>query len=438
MPSYRDRRSQALDRFRGGAAVIPSARQLIRSNDTTFPFRQDSDFFYLTGFEEPDAMLVLAPEHAEHRTVLFLRPRDRDREIWDGERLGVERACERLGVDKAYDIAELDARLPEYLAGAATLHYRFGEDEARDRTLHAALEAARAKTRRKGRAPSVFADPGAVLHAMRLVKSDEELATMRAAAAITRDGHVAAMRATRPGLYEYEIAAEIEFRYARRGAKSAYEAIVASGERATTLHYVENRARLAEGELLLVDSGCELECYATDVTRTWPVGGRFSAEQRAVYDVVLRAQEAAIACVRPGQPRTAFHEAAVRVTTEGLIELGILTGSVDENVERESYKPYFMHGTGHWLGLDVHDVGALRDDRDEPVVLRPGMITTIEPGLYFRRDAECDDRWKGIGVRIEDDILVTADGCENLTAAIPKQPHELEELSGADARTGVA
>jgi Xaa-Pro aminopeptidase len=435
MHSFQERRARALAAFSDGTAVIPSGRTIPRNGDSSYPFRQQSDFYYLTGFNEPDALLVLAAGHPEHRSVLFLRRRDRSQEIWDGKRLGVENAVETLGVDAAFPIDELAQRLPEYLADARVLHYAIGNDPAMDRTVQTAMEEARAKTRRKGRAPRSIVEPSLVLDEMRLHKGDGEIATMRRAAEITRAGHVAGMRATRPGSYEYEIQAVIESAYRSGGAQGlAYESIVAGGDNATTLHYVSNRDVLAAGTLLLVDSGCELDCYATDVTRTWPVDGRFTPEQRAIYDVVLAAQIAGIERVRPGVPRTEFLDAAVRVITEGLIELGLLTGSLDENLERQTYRDYYMHGTGHWLGLDVHDAGAYRDESDAAVRFRPGMVTTVEPGLYVRRDLDCDDRFKGIGVRIEDDVLVTPDGNENLTAAIPKGIEELEAIAGADVR----
>jgi Xaa-Pro aminopeptidase len=439
MQPYSERRERALAAFSGGVAVIPAARTAYRSGDVTYGFRQDSSFHYLTGFDEPNALLVLAPDHGTHRSVLFLRERDRAAEIWDGMRLGVERACETLGVDAAFPIGELSERLPEYLVGATHLHYAFERDAATDRSVRDALEAARAKTRRKGTTPRTFAEPSLAIDEMRLIKSDAEIATLRRAAAMTRAGHVAGMRATRPGVFEYEIQALIESEYRREGSQSpAYESIVASGDNATVLHYISNRDRLEPGTLLLVDSGCELDCYATDVTRTWPVDGRFTSEQRALYAIVLAAQEAAIAAVRPGVRRNVFHDTAVRTITEGLIDVGLLSGSVDENVERERYHDFYMHGTGHWLGLDVHDVGAYRDGADEPVPFRPGMVTTVEPGIYVRRDLDCDERFKGIGIRIEDDILVTADGNDNLTAAIPKSIAELEAIVGADVRVPVS
>jgi Xaa-Pro aminopeptidase len=431
---YRARREKALEAFRGAAAVIPSARVQARNADTDYPFRQNSDFFYLTGFDEPDAVLVLAPEHAEHKSVLFLRKLDRTKEIWNGRRLGVELAVERLGVDAAFPIDEFADRLPEYLVGAKTLHYTLGNDETADRTIHQAIATARTRTRQRGHAPEAIADPAAVVHAMRAIKSEAEIAALRRAAEITRTGHVAAMRATRPGLYEYELQAVMEYEYRRAGARGlAYESIVAAGDNATILHYVTNRDRLEPGALLLVDSGCEFDYYASDVTRTWPVDGRFTPEQRAIYDIVLAAQQAACAQVRPGIPRNAFHDVAIRTIVAGLIDLGLLAGSVDENVETERYRDYYMHGTGHWLGLDVHDAGRYRDDDDKPIVFAPGMVTTVEPGIYVHRDLECDARFKGIGVRIEDDLLVTADGHENLTDAIPKRVEDLEAIVGSGA-----
>ncbi|MDQ2992266.1 MAG: Xaa-Pro aminopeptidase [Candidatus Eremiobacteraeota bacterium] len=439
MLPYSERRRRILDGISGDVMIVPGARQLTRSNDTEFSFRQSSDFFYLTGFDEPDALLVLAPQHAGHKSILFLRERDRIKEIWNGRRLGSAAAPGALGIDAAYPIEELADRLPEYIVGARTLHYTFGADESRDRTVQAALDAARAKARRDNHAPARFADPAIPIHEMRLFKTDDEIAIMRRAAEATRRGHVAAMRATRPGLHEYEIEATIEYEYARAGAQCpAYESIVGTGENATILHYVTNRDVLKEGDLLLVDSGAEVDCYTCDVTRTWPVNGRFSAEQRAIYEIVLAAQEASIARVHAGAPRNAFHEVSVRVIAEGLIDLGLLKGSADEAIEKETYKDFYMHGTGHWLGLDVHDVGSYLDAEDKPRLLQAGMVTTVEPGIYVQRDLDVDERFKGIGVRIEDDILVTAGGNDNLTQAIPKTIAEIEALVGSAAHAGVA
>ncbi len=438
MITYRERRSRALAAFEGGVAIIPSAREIIRSNDSEYPFRQNSDFYYLTGLDEPDAVLVLTPEHPDHRCVLFLRERDRAMEIWNGRRLGVEAACERLGVDRAWPIADLDERLPALLVGAHTLYADLDAHPTFEGPIRAALRMAKAATRRRGIAPSAIAEAGPVLHAMRLVKDAHEIAAMRRAAAITARAHEHSMRVTRPGAYEYEIAACFEYASKHAGAQHmAYQSIVAGGDNATILHYRENRDLLCDGMLLLVDAAAEVDYYAADVTRTWPVNGRFTPEQRAIYEVVQRAQEAAIAQVQPGRPQRAFHEAAVRTITEGLIDLGLLQGGIDENVERERYRDYYMHGSGHWLGLDVHDVGRTRDAHDHPVTFTAGMVTTVEPGIYVHRDLTCDERFKGIGVRIEDDLLVTEDGHENLSAAAPKRIDEIEAIVGSGATTVV-
>ncbi len=431
MQPYASRRNDALATLTGGVAIVPSARTVLRNADSSYAFRQDSDFYYLTGFNEPDAVLVLAPERDQARSILFMQRRDRDMEVWTGGRLGVERARETLLVNEAYPIDELEQRLPDLLIGATTMHYAFGAHGPVNRIVRNALETAREKTRRGGRSPYVVAEPSATLHLMRLRKTPDEIDVLRRACAITHAGHVAGMRATRAGAYEYTVQAAIESEYRRLGAESiAYESIVATGDNATVLHYVNNRDRLEAGQLLLVDSGCELNCYATDVTRTWPVNGRFTPEQRALYDIVLAAQEAAIDRVRPGVPRNEFHDTAVRTIVEGLIDVGLLKGSVNENIASEDYREYYMHGTGHWMGLDVHDAGPYREPDDTPLRLQPGMITTVEPGLYVRRDSDAPERFRGIGIRIEDDILVTPDGYENLTATIPKAPEAIEALVG--------
>ncbi len=434
MSAFADRRATVLARLDDGVMIVPAAVHALRNNDTEYDYRQSSDFYYLTGFNEPEAVLVLAPHRESERVTLFLRPRDRTLEIWNGKRVGVEAAPAELGVDAAYPIAELAQRLPDALAGAHRAFVHLGDDEMFDRTFFSALAAARTKTRRAGFAPDVFVEPSTILHEMRLIKDAGEVDAMRRAAAITRLGHIAGMRATRPGLHEYELEAIIEHAYRTNGAQDvAYSSIVAGGDNATILHYSTNRDELRAGELVLVDSGAELDLYASDVTRTWPVGGRFSAEQRAVYEIVLAAQKAAIAEVRPGAHVRSAHEAALRVLTAGLIELGLLHGTLDEALENETYKQFYMHGTGHWIGLDVHDVGAYRlADGTTHRPLEPGMVVTVEPGLYVHRDLECDERFKGIGVRIEDDILCGADGPLNLSDGIPKEIAEIEALVGAD------
>jgi Xaa-Pro aminopeptidase len=434
MSAFAERRAAVLERLRDGVMIVPAATHAVRNNDSEYAYRQNSDFYYLTGFTEPEAVLVLAP-HRDERVTLFLRPRDRDKEIWNGKRLGVEAAPEALGVDAAYPIEELAQKLPEPLAGARRAFVHLGEDPVFDRTFFAALQAARAQTRRTGFAPDTFVEPSTILHEMRLVKEDGEIALMRSAAQITRLGFEAGMRATMPGLHEYELQAIIEQAYRINGAQSpAYTSIVAGGDNATILHYNTNREALRAGELVLVDSAAEFDLYASDVTRTWPVDGRFTGAQLAVYEIVLAAQKAAIAEVRPGAHVKTAHEAALHILTAGLIDLGLLQGSIDEAIENETYKQFYMHGTGHWIGLDVHDVGPYRaSDGTTHRPLEAGMVVTVEPGLYVQRDLDVDERFKGIGVRIEDDVLCSASGPDVLSAGIPKEIDELQAIVGSEA-----
>jgi Xaa-Pro aminopeptidase len=434
MTVYEERRAAFARQLGDAIAIVPAAIHHLRNNDTEYEFRQNSDFYYLTGFLEPEAVLVVTPGR-DDRDTLFLRKRDRTMEIWNGKRLGVESAAGTLGVHAAFAIDELPEKLPDMLHGYERLAYNFGWDERFDRTVHAALGAAKAKVRRGGKAPRHYFEPGVIVHEMRLIKSEAEIETLRRAAQITRLGHLAGMRATRPGMWEYELEALIEFTYRTHGAQDmAYPSIVAGGDNATILHYNTNREQLRDGALVLVDSGAELDMYASDVTRTWPVGGRFSAEQRAIYEIVLAAQKASIADVRPGVAFRQYQDTSVRVITEGLLELGLLQGTVAENIESQKYRDYFMHNTGHWLGLDVHCVGQYRDAADDSRKLEAGMVLTVEPGIYIHHDLEVPERWKGIGVRIEDDILCAASGPVNLSDGIPKEIPELEEIVGSGVR----
>jgi Xaa-Pro aminopeptidase len=434
MSIYRNRRDAVAEKLGEAIAIVPAAIHHIRNNDAEYEYRQNSDFYYLTGFTEPEAVLIIAPGR-EQRDTLFLRRRDREMEIWTGKRLGVENAPAALEVDAAFGIDELDDKLGAMLVGWERLAYGFGRDEAFDRKVHAAVAEARHAVRRGGKAPLEFFEPGTILHEMRLRKSPEEIEVMRSAGAITRLGHIAGMRATHPRMWEYELEAVIEYAYTRNGAQStAYTSIVAGGANATILHYNTNREQLRDGTLVLVDSAAELDIYASDVTRTWPVNGRFTAEQRAIYEIVLAAQKAGIDEVRPGKTFRAYHDAAVRVLSEGLIDIGLLSGSLDEVIQNESYRDFYPHNTGHWIGLDVHDVGRYRDHADQWRTLEPGMVMTVEPGLYVQMDLNVPESFKGIGVRIEDDILCTASGPENLTPAIPKEIDEIEALVGTDAK----
>ncbi len=438
---YTHHRRRLLDRLtqERTAAVIPTARPKVRNHDCDYRFRPTSDFWYLTGFAEPGACLVLLPPQSEGQTarsILFLRPRDVEQEIWNGKRLGIEAAPEALGVDEAHDSADLWNELPELLSGYERILYRLGDEEEDDRHFIALLKTLRGKARGGVRPPVRVIDPAEYLHELRLIKDRDELSAMRKAAAITAEAHAAAMASAAPGLGEQQIEALLEYTFRRRGGSGpAYGTIVAGGANACILHYTENDQILRDGDLLLIDAGAEKEGYACDVTRTFPVGGRFSEPQRAIYELVLRAQQAAIEKVRPGTPFDAVHEAALWVIVDGLIELGLCRGSREEILEEGSYKAFFMHRTSHWLGLDVHDCGAYHQDgKARP--LEPGMVLTVEPGIYISPDnPDVEERWRGIGVRIEDDLLVTAEGSENLTAAIPK---ELDAVEAACAGATLA
>jgi Xaa-Pro aminopeptidase len=434
MNPYAARRAAFLEKLGNAVAIIPAARHATRNADTEYEYRQNSDFFYLTGFSEPEAVLVLAP-HRDEKATLFLRPRDRIAEIWNGKRAGIEGAVAEYGMDAAYPIAELGSKLSETLVGASSLYYGIGNDEEMDRSIVAAVKAARHAVRRGGKAPLSYVEPGTLVHEMRLHKGPEELDAMRRAARASLAGFTAGMRATRPGMMEFELEALMEFEYRRAGAQDvAYPSIVAGGVNATILHYNTNRGELRDGDLVLVDSGAEFDVYASDVTRTWPINGKFSPEQKAVYEIVLAAQKAGIDQVRPGRPFSAYHDAAVRVLTQGLVDIGLLSGSIDGLIEEKKYEEFYPHRTGHYIGLDVHDVGRYQNDDDSYRALAPGMVMTVEPGLYMQPDnAEIPERWRGIGVRIEDDILCTSGDPENLTAAIPKEVAELESIVGADA-----
>jgi aminopeptidase P (EC:3.4.11.9). Metallo peptidase. MEROPS family M24B len=409
-------------------AILPAAREVTRNRDVHYPFRQGSDFSYLTGFPEPDAWLVIAPRRKEGEFVLFCRPRDPEREQWDGARLGVEGAVERFGADQAYPLTELDTLMPTLIDGRQRLYYPIGTEAALDAQVMGWVRQVRAKARTGAVAPETFVTLESVLHEQRLIKSPSEIAVMRRAARISACAHSDLMRLCRPGLNEARLEAEFQHRCALAGARHlAYPSIVAGGEHACVLHYVENNAPLRDGDLVLIDAGCELDGYASDITRTFPVNGRFTPVQRTIYELVLRAQRAAIERARPGRRWNEPHEAAVKVLTRGLVELGILNGKTKDLIKDEAYKPYYMHRTGHWLGMDVHDVGAYKRDGDWRE-LQPGMVLTIELGLYLGQDETIPEPYRGIGVRIEDDVLITEQGHEILSEAAPKEPDAIETL----------
>jgi Xaa-Pro aminopeptidase len=434
---YREHRERLLARLaqERAAALVPTARARLRNADTEYPFRPDSDFWYLTGFGEPESTLLLLPPRAgaaRGESVLFLRERVPAEEQWSGRRLGVERAGEVLGVDRAFPARELWTRLAELLDGCERVVYRAGLDEERDRRLLSLLADLRGKARAGREAPAALVDPAAFLGEARLFKGAGELERMRRAAAITAEAHRAAMGAARAGMREYELDALLSYTFRRRGADGeAYGNIVAAGENACVLHYRASDAELRAGELVLVDAGCEVEHYASDVTRTFPVDGRFAGEGRALYEVVLAAQQAVIAAVRPGTTLDALHELAVERLVDGALALGLLEGDAREIVAEKRYRHLYMHRTSHWLGLDVHDCGAYSLD-GAPRALAPGMVLTVEPGLYVGpADGSVEARWRGIGVRIEDDVLVTPSGGEVLTAAAPKSIADIEAACAA-------
>jgi Xaa-Pro aminopeptidase len=467
---FRERRQQLAEVLGDGLVIIPGAPAAGRNQDGDGSFRQRSDFFFLTGFDEPDAVAVLKPAGAQERFVLFVRPRDRDLEIWHGHRAGTEGAITTYGADAAYPIAQLEQKLREYALDCPTIYYALGSG-VYDPTIIQLLTGLRAVKTRGQTVPVRLDDPSPIIHELRLRRSTTELAWQRRSCEIASEAHIEAMRYAQPGLYEYEVQAALEFVFRRHGSpRNAYPSIVASGPNACILHYTENNRRLEDGDLLLIDAGCEYGYYAADITRTFPVNGHFTTAQRLMYELVLQAQLAAIAVAQPGNRYAAMHEAARRVLTEGLVALGLLPRSVEESLAMHLEQAFYMHSTGHWLGMDVHDVGDYRVDRQSRV-LEPGMVLTVEPGLYVDpakteatfalreyRDVEIRERrdrlgmavasklereeqeqapkithpipaeFRGIGIRIEEDVLITAGGNEVLTSRAPKTIEEVERV----------
>jgi Xaa-Pro aminopeptidase len=423
---YRQRREQLMAKIGSGTAIFRSAPAAVMHNDVEYAYRQDSDFFYLTGFNEAEAVAVLAPHHEEHKFVLFVQPKDLEEETWHGYRAGVEGAKELYGADEAFPIAELAEKLPKYLEKADRIYYHFGRDRTFDQTVLNHWQRLMATYPKRGTGPTAVEDSNIILHPMRLVKSETELALMRKAANISVAAHNRAQEFAKPGRYEYEIQAEIEHTFGLKGCTPAYPSIVASGYNSCVLHYIENNRQIQENDLLLIDAGCACDYYNADITRTFPVSGKFTTEQQIIYDLVLQAQLQAISQVYPGNPYSKIHETAVRVLVEGLMDLKLLVGDIEEIIKEEKYKPFYMHRTGHWLGLDVHDVGVYQYG-ENPQVLQPGQVLTVEPGIYIspyikpvEGQPEVPEKWRGIGVRIEDDVLVTLEGHEVLTAGVPK------------------
>ena len=428
LPDYERRRRELMQLMDGGVAVFPTAPEATRNSDVLYPFRPDSDFYYLTHFPEPAAVAVLVPGRPQGEFILFCRERDPEKETWNGRRRGLEGAVQDYGADDAFPIDDIAEILPGLLEDQDRIYCNMGRYLDFDNRLFQWVNEIRTKVRTGIRAPGEFIDVGHILHELRLVKRKEEIRTMKLAARVSAAAHCRAMRACCPDKNEFEIESELEYEFRKGGAHApAYPSIVAGGANACILHYTENCDRLRDGELLLIDAGAEIDCYASDITRTFPINGRYSGEQRALYDVVLLAQEAAIDQIVPGTTWNRPHEAAVRVLTEGLVDLGLLAGPIEPLIENQKYRRFYMHRTGHWLGMDVHDVGDYKVG-GEWRVLEPGMTLTVEPGLYVTPTDDVDARWHNLGIRIEDDVLVTRKGYEILTADVPKRPEEIEAL----------
>ena len=409
-------------------AIIPGAREATRSNDTHYRFRQDSDFFYLTGFEEPEAIAVIKPSDP-NKYVLFVRPRDPEREIWDGRRAGVEGAVSEFGADAAFPVADFNSKLREMLNDAEILYYRLGVNRELDDTIIREITAMRGWNRKPIHPPQTIVDPASIIHEMRVLKTSEELEIMQTAADIAAEAHVEAMKAARPGMQEYQLEALIEQVFRKHGAAGpAYTSIVGAGPNATVLHYINNDAELRDGDLLLIDAGAEYKGYASDITRTFPINGRYTKAQREIYDLVLKAQMQCVEMVRPGVTHDQLKRHSIEVLTEGMVELGLLKGEPEELIKEAKHEQFYMHGLGHMIGIDVHDVGRYYFGQ-ESRPLEPGVVMTVEPGLYISPNTkDVPEQYLGIGVRIEDDVLCTNNGPRVLTNKVPKQAEEIEAL----------
>jgi len=427
--AFSDRRSRLMQSLHGGAIIIASGHNSPRNNDVDYEFRQNSSFWYLTGFEEPDSVAVLRPGCPDEY-ILFLQPYDPQFEIWVGHRVGIEGAA-ALGVNRALAISELEDQLPKLLEDIDTVYYSIGSDAVLDTFVTNLVQKRRSLSQRGGTPLLTICDPKPTIDNMRLIKSNSEIESLQSAIDITNRGFEAAMNVTKPGIYEYQVQSEMESHFRRLGSeRNGYPSIVASGHNSCILHYVKNREQLKNGDLLLIDAGAEYEYYTADITRTWPVNGKFSPEQKSIYELVLEAQKQSILAIAPGKEFNDVHLASLRVLVQGLIDLKILTGALDGLIEDRAYLPYYMHGTSHWLGLDVHDAGQYREE-DHSITLKPGMVFTVEPGLYFGSQAkDTPEAFKGIGIRIEDNVLVTTDSYSVLSKRIPSSVSDIEELVG--------
>lgn len=415
-------------------AIVPAAKETIRNRDVDYPFRQDSDFYYLTGFAEPDAVLVLMPARKHGQYILFCRDRDPRMELWNGYRAGPEGACSDYGADDAFPVGDIDDILPGLIEGRERVYYAMGRHAEFDHRVMKWVNVIRSQVRTGAHPPGEFLDLDHLLHDLRLYKSAAEIRVMKRAGQISAAAHIRAMQTCKPGIGEFQLEAEIQYEFGRNGARfPAYNSIVGAGKNACILHYTENSGTVKDGDLVLIDAGCELEHYAADITRTFPANGKFSKEQKALYELVLKSQLAAIKTIKPGNHWNQSHDATVKVITKGLVELGLLKGTVSKLIEKEAYKDFYMHRAGHWLGMDVHDVGDYKVG-DEWRVLEEGMAMTVEPGIYVAPDnKKVAKKWRGIGIRIEDDVVVTKTGCDVLTKNVPKTVKEIEALMSEGA-----
>ena len=414
---------------KNSVAILSTADLSTRSNDTNYPFRSDSDFYYFTGFTEPHSLMLIAPGRPEGEYILCVRPKDPLMETWEGFMEGLDGAINNYDANESFDIGDIDAVLIDVLGSREKIVYTIGKNRFYDEKVIKAFNALKANQRQGGVIPNEIVSLEPIIHEMRQIKSREEIAFMMKSAVTSVEAHLRVMKECKPGVYEYQLAASIHHQFGQNGSVPAYNSIVASGDNACTLHYVENQSKLKQGDLLLTDAGCEYQMYASDITRTIPVSGEYSKEQKAIYTIVLEAQKSAIASVRPGQTFESMQKNSIEIITRGLRKLGILKGSLSKLIKDEAYKPFYLHGIGHWLGRDVHDVGSYVNEKGKSKRFLPGMIITVEPGIYIsRKSKHVEKKWKGIGIRIEDDVLVTRSGYEVLSGKLPKEIDEIEAI----------
>ena len=429
---YSKRRQKLLSLMGGGVAILKGAPEQIRTNDTEYPYRQDSDFFYLTGYSEPGAACIINPNDKDNPFTLFVLPRDPKKEVWTGWRLSFEDTVDKYGADQALDIAEFETNALEAMKISSKVYTNLNHDKIHQYKMLDMVGEVRKVVQRTGGGPEGLESVGSLTHGMRLFEDEHELELMQKAGDISADAHTKAMQACKPGMYEYQLQAILESHFVHEGgAGAAYTSIVGAGDNATVLHYIKNRDKIEDGDMVLIDAATEYDMYAADITRSFPANGKFSDPQKEIYQVVLNAQKAVIEASKPGVTFKELHDMDLRLLIEGMIEIGLLNGTVDEVIENESYHDYFMHKTGHWLGLDVHDMGNYMAD-GESIVMQPGMVFTVEPGIYVNSKSNAPEKFRGIGIRIEDDILITETGNKNLTAAVPKEIDEIEALMNRD------